>query len=104
MAAYNNEVVINGLIYFDLGDVELEKLLHGLHALKAPLRMDCTQCGTTIVPQCRAHYSNTGESEFKIGCVQCGKIHTVRMFEKWGFILPTDDEFYKKEKRDTLLM
>ena len=92
-----NDIVINGLIYFDMADSELPKLLELLYS-NADLRMDCKQCGTTIIPQCRSYHSNTGETEFKINCVQCGKEMTVRMYGRYGFILPTDQEFYKSQK------
>ena len=92
-----SDVVINNLIHFDVEDTELEKLLLFLYA-KGLLRMDCTQCGTTIVPQCRNKHTITGESEFKINCVNCSKVLAVRMYGSYGFILPTDDEFYAAEE------
>ena len=98
MAAYNNDVVINGLIHFDLDDAELEKMLQFLYAIKAPLRMDCKQCGTTIIPQCRAYYEATRKEEFTVDCIGCGRSHRVRLYGTYGFILPTDDEFYKEQK------
>jgi ribosomal protein S27E len=94
-----NSVVINDLISFDIGDVELEKLLSFLYS-QAELRMNCRNCGMTIIPQCRSHHSNTGETEFKVVCIGCGKSSTVRMYGKYGFIIPTDDEFYKGIRAD----
>jgi len=94
----SNDVVINGLIRFDLGDVEMEKLLGFLYA-NATLIMNCRNCGTTIIPQARSQHSITGKEEFKVSCIGCGRSITVRMYGKYGFILPTDDEFYKGESR-----
>ena len=90
----NNDIVINGLIQFDMDDVGLEKLLTFLYGM-ATLRMDCKNCGTTIIPQARSYYMNTGKQEFKVECIKCGKTSTVRMYGRYGFIIPTDDEFYK---------
>ena len=89
-----NKVVINELIYFELEDVELRKLFEFLNAVGCSLRMDCYKCGTTILPQVRRHFAETGEEEFKVNCVNCGNVATVRMYRDYGFILPTDDEFY----------
>uniref|UniRef100_A0A6M3Y142 Uncharacterized protein n=1 Tax=viral metagenome TaxID=1070528 RepID=A0A6M3Y142_9ZZZZ len=93
-----NDVVINDLIHFELGDTEMVKLLGFLYS-NAVLVMDCGGCGTTIIPQARSQHSNTGKEEFKVSCVNCGRSSTVRMFGKYGFILPTDDEFYKGKSR-----
>ena len=89
-----NDVVINGLITFEVGDVELEKLIAFL-SVHGTLRMDCRNCGMSIIPQARSFHSQTGKEEFKVNCVGCGNSITVRMYGKYGFILPTDDEFYK---------
>jgi ribosomal protein S27E len=89
-----NDVVINDLITFEVGDPELEALLSFLGE-HGTLRMDCRNCGTTIIPQARAQHSQTGLEEFKVDCIGCGNSITVRMYGKYGFILPTDDEFYK---------
>lgn len=89
-----NDVVINGLISFEVDDSGLEKLLSFLSG-NAILRMDCRNCGTTIIPQARSYHSETGLEEFKVNCISCGNSISVRMYGKYGFILPTDDEFYK---------
>lgn len=89
-----NDLVINGLITFEVGDVELEALISFLEQ-HGTLRMDCRNCGTTIIPQARAQHASTGQEEFRVNCVGCGHSATVRMYGKYGFILPTDDEFYK---------
>jgi len=89
-----NTVEINGLIRFSMGDTEMERFLRVLQQ-DARLIMDCSQCGTTLVPQCRSHHAHTKETEFRVSCVSCGRSHTVRMYGSYGFILPTDDEFYR---------
>lgn len=92
-----NDVVINGLIKFEMGDVEMEKFLDILY-VNASLIMDCWNCGTTIIPQCRSQHSATKQEEFSVNCVNCGKSIQVRVFGKYGFILPSDDEHYKAQK------
>ena len=92
-----NDIVINGLIKFEMGDVEMEKFLDILYA-NASLVMNCGNCGTTIIPQCRSYHSVTKQEEFKVVCIGCGKSIQVRMFGRYGFVLPTDDEFYKGSK------
>ena len=89
-----NDLVINGLITFELGDPELEALISFLEK-HGTLIMNCRNCGMTIIPQARAYHSSTGKEEFKVNCIGCGNSITVRMYGKYGFILPTDDEFYK---------
>jgi len=89
-----NKVVINDSIQFEMGDVEMESFLRILQR-DASLVMNCIDCGTTIIPQSRSYCAKTGKEEFKVNCVQCNKTHTVRMYGGYGFILPTDDEFYK---------
>jgi len=99
----SNDVVINGLIQFEVGDVALEKLLELLYR-NGTLVMDCKNCGTTIIPQARSYHNTTGAEEFSVNCVNCGKSIRVRMYGKYGFILPTDDEFYKStRKRDSYI-
>ena len=94
-----NDVMINGLIKFEMGDVEMEKFLGILYS-QASLVMNCSNCGTTIIPQCRSYFNATKQEEFKVNCVGCGKSIAVKMFGRYGFILPTDDEFYKGSKVD----
>ena len=94
-----NDVVINGLIKFEMGDVEMEKFLDILY-VQASLVMECSNCGTTIIPQCRSYFNATKQEEFKVNCVRCNQSHTVRMFGRYGFILPVDDEHFKSEKRN----
>ena len=93
-----NDVVINGLIKFEVGDTELEKVLGFLYK-NGSLQMDCGWCGTTIIPQCRAYQANTGKTEFDVKCINCGRSIKVRMYGSYGFVLPTDDEFYKGSPR-----
>lgn len=94
----SNDVVINDLIQFELGDVELEKLLEFLYR-NGSLIMNCLNCGLTIIPQARNYHSTTHQEEFNVDCVGCGRTMRVRMYGKYGFILPTDDEFYKGRPR-----
>jgi len=93
----SSDIVINGLIHFDIGDTEMVKLLEFLYS-NAVLVMDCGGCGTTIIPQARSQHSVTGKEEFKVSCINCGRSSRVRMYKSWGFILPSDDEFYKGQK------
>ena len=89
-----NDIVINGLIKFEMGDIEMEKFLDILY-VNASLVMNCGNCGTTIIPQCRSYHSATKQEEFKVVCIGCGKSQAVRMFGRYGFLLPEDDEHYK---------
>ena len=88
-----NDVMINGLIKFDIDDDGLVILLEFLYT-NAVLRIDCGGCGLTIIPQARSAAA-AGSNEVDVICVGCGKLTKVRMYGSYGFILPTDDEFYK---------
>lgn len=99
----SSKVVVNDLIHFELEDIELRKLLEFLHLTGCALRMDCKNCGTTVLPQARRYFSETGAEEFKVNCVGCGKEITVRMYRDYGFVIPTDDEFYKASEKKNVL-
>lgn len=93
-----NKVMVNDLIHFELEDAELRKLFEFFSENKCMLRMDCPQCGTTIVPQAKRYFIEKFDEEFNVSCINCGLISKVRMYKDYGFVLPTDDEFYKSGK------
>ena len=93
-----NDIVVNGLIHFDMGDVEMEKFLAILGA-EGRLVVDCPNCGTTLLPQARRQHAATLETEFRVSCVHCERVYSVRMYGSgYGFVLPTDDEFFRSGK------
>lgn len=82
-----SSIKINDVIKFEIDDVNLAKTITWL-AAKSTLVMDCTQCGTTLLPQIRKHYSFTKEEEFKVSCVHCGTSNKVQFYGDYGFVVP----------------
>lgn len=83
----SNNVVINDIIKFEIDDVGMEGLLSFM-AMNGQLVMNCPQCGLTVIPQVKSQFSATGKNEFKISCVGCSHSMVVRMYGKYGFVMP----------------
>ena len=81
-----NDVLINEKIKFVVDDTGLNQLISLLSNV-GDLKMDCSWCGLTILPQVRSKFSIDAENEFSVKCVGCGKMVMVRMYGLYGFLL-----------------
>ncbi len=86
MASNTVTVMLNNMISFDIDDIGMGKLLTFLGS-EATLNLKCTNCGLTVLPQARNHFTNTQEEEFTVRCVKCGAPIKVRMYSDYGFVI-----------------
>ena len=91
----SNMVRINDMIKFKVDDSVMAQLIV-LLSDSGSLLLDCPWCGLTVVPQARSQYSATGENEFKVSCVGCSRDVPVRMYNTYGFVVPSKDELDKR--------